>query len=56
MWTFGLAMLIANLSFVSPWLVRRIIDRRPSAPAAVGQKAVGSAPANARISNRRQRV
>jgi hypothetical protein len=56
MWTFGLAMLIANLSFVSPWLVRRIIDRRPSAPAAVEQKPVGSAPANARISNRRQRV
>lgn len=56
MWTFGLAMLIANLSFVSPWLVRRIIDRRQSAPETLEQKAVGSAPANARISNRRQRV
>lgn len=28
MWTFGLAMIIANLSFVSPWVVRRIIDRQ----------------------------
>lgn len=28
MWTFGLAMTIANLSFVSPWIVRRILDRR----------------------------
>src|SRR5262249_45345565 len=27
MWTFGLAMIIANLSFVSPWVVRRLIDR-----------------------------
>jgi len=24
MWTFGLAMLIGNASFVSPWVVRRI--------------------------------
>lgn len=30
MWTFGLAMCIANLAFVSPWLVRRIIDRSPA--------------------------
>ncbi len=27
MWTFGLAMCIANMAFVSPWVVRRIIDR-----------------------------
>lgn len=26
--TFGLVMLIANLAFVSPWLVRQIFDRR----------------------------
>jgi len=31
MWTFGLAMIIANLSFVSPWVVRRILDRRSAA-------------------------
>jgi hypothetical protein len=28
MWTFGLAMIIANLAFVSPWVVRRLIDRK----------------------------
>ncbi|HZZ27705.1 MAG TPA: HTTM domain-containing protein [Pirellulales bacterium] len=28
MWTFGLAMIIANLSFVSPWIVRRLLDRQ----------------------------
>ncbi|HEY2759781.1 MAG TPA: hypothetical protein VGI75_03540, partial [Pirellulales bacterium] len=27
MWTFGLAMAIANVAFVSPWVVRRIFDR-----------------------------
>src|SRR5262245_28726020 len=31
MWTFGLAMIIGNMAFVSPWIVRRIIDRRPQA-------------------------
>ncbi len=31
MWTFGLAMIIANLSFVSPWIVRRLLDRRSAA-------------------------
>jgi hypothetical protein len=30
MWTFGLAMIIANLSFVSPWVVRRLLDRQQS--------------------------
>jgi hypothetical protein len=29
MWTFGLAMIIANVAFVSPWVVRRMIDRSP---------------------------
>ncbi len=28
MWTFGLAMIIGNMAFVSPWIVRRIIDRQ----------------------------
>jgi hypothetical protein len=28
MQTFGLVMLIGNLAFVSPWLVRRLLDRR----------------------------
>jgi len=30
MWTFGLAMIIANVAFVSPWVVRRVLDRQPS--------------------------
>ena len=30
MWTFGLAMIIGNLAFVSPWLVRRVLDRPES--------------------------
>jgi hypothetical protein len=33
MWTFGVAMIIANLAFVSPWVVRRIIDRGQTANA-----------------------
>jgi membrane protein implicated in regulation of membrane protease activity len=28
MWTFGLSMIIANIAFVSPWVVRRLFDRR----------------------------
>ena len=28
MWTFGLAMIIGNMAFVSPWLVRQFLDRR----------------------------
>jgi HTTM domain len=28
MWTFGLAMIIGNVAFVSPWLVRKVLDRR----------------------------
>lgn len=31
MQTFGLVMLIGNLAFVSPWLVRRILDRQEPA-------------------------
>jgi hypothetical protein len=27
MMTFGLAMIIANLAFVSPWVVRAALDR-----------------------------
>jgi hypothetical protein len=27
MMTFGLVMIIANLAFVSPWVVRAVIDR-----------------------------
>ncbi len=30
MWTFGLAMLIGNAAFISPWVVRRIVDRTSS--------------------------
>lgn len=29
MMTFGLAMIIGNLAFVSPWIVRALLDRRP---------------------------
>ena len=39
MWTFGLAMIIGNLAFVSPWLVRRLIDGRQTP----GEPAAGSA-------------
>ena len=48
MWTFGLAMAIANVAFVSPWVVRRLFDRNSmpaeragssSAPAAVAGRA-----------------
>ena len=42
MWTFGLAMIIGNLAFVSPWLVRRLIDRRQP----LGEPATGSATVN----------
>jgi hypothetical protein len=56
MWTFGLAMLIANTAFVSPWVVRRIIDRQPAKPAVSKQVSASNAPANVRVSSRRQRV
>src|SRR5262249_38878185 len=58
MWTFGLAMLIANTAFVSPWGVRRILDRQPllASQAVSKQASVSSAPTNVRISSRRQRV
>jgi hypothetical protein len=31
MWTFGLAMLIGNVAFISPWVVRRVLNRQSSA-------------------------
>jgi hypothetical protein len=31
MMTFGLAMIIANLAFISPWVVRAVINRVPAA-------------------------
>jgi hypothetical protein len=39
MWTFGLAMIIANIAFVSPWVVRRIFDRQREA-ASIAQTSV----------------
>jgi hypothetical protein len=33
MMTFGLAMLIGNLAFVSPWVIRALLDRRTAATA-----------------------
>jgi hypothetical protein len=39
MMTFGLAMLIANLAFVSPWLVRRLFGRRPAEQGRGGARA-----------------
>ncbi len=30
MWTFGLAMLIGNMAFVSPWVVRRLVNHKSS--------------------------
>jgi hypothetical protein len=30
MMTFGLAMIIANLAFVSPWVVRALLNRTPA--------------------------
>jgi hypothetical protein len=44
MWTFGLAMIIANIAFVSPWVVRRVFDRRHEADAA--QQGRGEQPAS----------
>lgn len=32
MMTFGLVMIIANLAFVSPWVIRALLDRRPPLP------------------------
>jgi hypothetical protein len=32
MWTFGLAMIIGNIAFVSPWVVRRVLNRRQRQP------------------------
>jgi hypothetical protein len=56
MWTFGLAMLIANIAFVSPWVVRRIFDRQSTPQLNGKQKAANSPSPDARRSNRRQRV
>ena len=47
--TFGLVMLIANVAFVSPWVVRRILDR--SQPAEQGR--AGGAPAAAAVGSPR---
>jgi hypothetical protein len=45
MMTFGLAMLIGNLAFVSPQLVRAIFDRRPSENIGQSRAGQGGAPA-----------
>jgi Vitamin K-dependent gamma-carboxylase len=52
MWTFGLAMLTANLAFVSPWVVRRVIDRQPAEAARVEL----SAPSQATAAERRAKM
>jgi hypothetical protein len=49
MWTFGLAMIIANMAFVSPWVVRRVLDRHPRAVA------IESKSSQARMPGRSQR-
>jgi hypothetical protein len=43
MTTFGLVMLIGNLAFVSPTLVRRIFDRRPPEQGRAGERSAGRA-------------
>lgn len=54
MWTFGLAMLIGNASFISPWVVRRVLDRR-SSEAPVAQTSEAAAPTtNSTSRSRRQ--
>jgi len=45
MWTFGLAMIIGNLAFVSPWVVRQIIDRRQPVGEPVAESSATTAPA-----------
>jgi hypothetical protein len=43
--TFGLVMLIGNVAFVSPWLVRRLLDRREGAGQGRGaQPALATSP------------
>ena len=61
MWTFGLAMIIANLSFVSPWVVRRIVDRQQTSNgigqgrgAANDPQALGKATPGNRLSTARK--
>lgn len=58
MWTFGLAMLFANVAFVSPWVVRRIVDRAPDAEArsAATNKAQSANGNRSRASAQRQAV
>jgi hypothetical protein len=49
MWTFGLAMIIGNMAFVSPWLVRQILDR-------CGPPEAASEPASIRSPVKRQQA
>jgi hypothetical protein len=53
MWTFGLAMLIGNAAFISPWVVRRVLDRRASENA-VTQTAEAVAPVSNVLSKSRR--
>ncbi|MCC7086371.1 MAG: HTTM domain-containing protein [Pirellulales bacterium] len=39
MWTFGLAMLIGNAAFISPWVVRRVIEGKSHASSGLMQLA-----------------
>jgi hypothetical protein len=58
MWTFGLAMLIGNAAFISPWVVRRITRTEGDFEAAetpVAEKAAKSAGRESRSGNQSKR-
>jgi hypothetical protein len=54
MWTFGLAMLIGNAAFISPWVVRRVLDRRSSENAATQTSEAPAPVTNSLSRSRRQ--
>jgi hypothetical protein len=54
MWTFGLAMLIGNAAFISPWVVRRVLDRRPRENAIAAAAMESAAVSNSVPKSRRQ--
>ena len=51
MWTFGLAMIIGNMAFVSPWLVRQVLDRRGQPPDAASEACRSRSPARCQHSS-----
>jgi hypothetical protein len=54
MWTFGIAMLIGNVAFISPWVVRRVLDRRPRESAVAAAAVETAAPISNSVSKSRR--